>query len=180
MKRFAIGSRNAGKIQAVCNALGHYDDFREATVSGFDVPSGVSAQPVGLDEIITGAINRAKAAYESGDMDLGFGLESGIFPAPYAKSGYYDTTCCAIYDGTRFHTGLSGCFEYPKVLVDKLLNEGREVSDVAIELGFSEDPKFREGLGMIGTLTQGIVTRVDYSEQAVHMALVHLLNPKHY
>jgi inosine/xanthosine triphosphatase len=140
----------------------------------------VSAQPIGLDEILTGAMNRAKAAYGSGEFELGFGLESGIFPVPHTKSGYMDTTACAIYDGERCHVGLSSSFEYPVAMIDKILSEGKEISDVALELGFAENREFRQGLGMIGTLTRGVVTRVDYSEQAVHMAMLHLLNPTHY
>jgi non-canonical (house-cleaning) NTP pyrophosphatase len=75
---------------------------------------------------------------------LSFGLESGIFAVPYTKSGYLDTTCCAIYDGTNFHIGFSSCFEYPKKMIESILQHKKEISDIAVEMGFSEDKSFRE------------------------------------
>lgn len=175
-----VGTTNKGKIEAVKIASTKYDILTGAVIEGIDVASGVNNQPIGLDETIQGAMNRARAAYETSECDLAFGLESGIFPAPHAKSEYFDTTACAIYDGKQFHLGMSSCFEYPPEMIKKMLAENKEVTEVAIELGFADDPAFREGLGMIGTLTKGRVTRIDYSVQAVQMAMIHLENEKHY
>ncbi|MGB0757849.1 MAG: inosine/xanthosine triphosphatase [Patescibacteria group bacterium] len=175
-----VGTQNKGKIQSVVDALHNYPEYKGCNVVGRDVETGVNDQPIGLDETITGAKNRARLAYESQESDLGVGLESGIFKVPHTKSKYMDTTACAIFDGQEYHIGLSSCFEYPKVMVDKVLNEEKEITDIALELGFAEDRAFREGQGMIGTLTKGVITRVKFSEQAVHTALVHLLNQKHY
>lgn len=33
---------------------------------------------------------------------------------------------------------------------------------------------------MVGTLTKGRITRIDYTFQAVQMALIHLENPEYY
>lgn len=176
----AIGTQNKGKIEALKQTLLQYHAFTHAKVTSVQVASGVGHQPIGLNETIQGATNRAKAAYESGAFDLGVGLESGIFPVPHTKSGYMDTTCCAIYDGVQIHLGFSSCFEYPKTMIDAVLNEGKEISEIAVELGFAHDSSFKEDQGMIGVLTGGVVPRVLYSEQAVHMALVHILNKPHY
>jgi non-canonical (house-cleaning) NTP pyrophosphatase len=91
-----------------------------------------------------------------------------------------DTTCCAIYDWINYHIGFASCFEYPKKMIEKVLWENKEICDIALEMGFAEHREFREWLGMIGTLTKGRVTRIDYTYQAVQMALIHLDNPEHY
>ncbi len=176
----SIGTQNKGKIQALQNALLNYDQYKDATVMGIDVDSGVDDQPIGLDAITQGAMNRAQKAFESGDYTLGFGLESGIFEVPHTKSGYMDTSACAIYDGKQFHLGFSSCFEYPAKMIEKVLQEGKEITDAALDLGFADDPAFREGKGMVGVLTKDKLTRIDYSEQGIHMAMIHLLNPTHY
>jgi len=73
--------------------------------------------------IVSGAKNRALAAYKTGEYSLAFGIESGIFEVPHTKSGYMDTTCCAIYDGKEYHLGLSCCIEYPKAMIDAHFRE---------------------------------------------------------
>ncbi len=179
MKIF-VGSKNSGKISSVIRALEKYEEFRSCFVEGKSVDSGVKSQPIGLDETITGAKNRAFNTFHLDSCDFAVGLESGIFKVPHTKSEYMDTTACAIFDGKSFHLGLSSCFEYPKSLISKIFDEGKEISEGAVELGFSENRDFREEKGMIGVLTKGVITRIDYSEQAVHVALIHLLNKEHY
>ncbi|MEI8360878.1 MAG: DUF84 family protein [bacterium] len=175
-----IGTTNLGKIEAVKRAVAVYDALSGSLTEGVAVESGVNAQPIGLEMIIQGAMNRAKAAFEVSECELGFGLESGIYPAPFTKSGYFDTCACAIYDGLNFHLGMSSSFEYPPKMIELVLNEGKEVTEAALSLGFSEDKSFREGLGMIGILTHGKLTRIDYSFQAVQSAMIHLENREHY
>jgi inosine/xanthosine triphosphatase len=178
--KIKVGTMNKGKIEAVQMAVEAYDILENAAVEGAAVESGVNAQPIGLEEILQGAMNRARLAYESGECDLGFGLESGIFPAPFTKSDYFDTCACAIYDGRDFHLGMSSCFEYPPKMIEKVLREGKEITEAALDLGFSEDKKFSEGQGMIGILTRGRVSRIKYSYQAVQSAMIHLENSGHY
>lgn len=176
----AVGTTNTGKIQAVERACALYDALKGATVTGVSVPSGVADQPMSLEEIITGAKNRAKGAYESGTFSLAFGIESGIFPVPHTKSEYMDTSCCAIYDGQDFHLGLAPCFEYPKKIIQAVLNRGLEITDAAVAAGFFADREERTRNGMVGRLTGNRVTRIDYTLLAIQMAMVHLENAEHY
>ena len=180
LMKIAVGTQNKGKIEAVKNALDNYAEYSNSIVTGCSVETGVNDQPIGLDETITGAKNRAKLAFETCESDLGIGLESGVFLVPHTKSEYMDTTACAIFDGREFHIGLSSCFEYPKAMIEKVIKEGKEITDVALELGFAQNRAFREEGGMIGILTKGVIPRIKYSEQAVHTAMVHLLNSQHY
>ena len=175
-----VGTTNKGKIEAVARACEVYDILKNAATVGVPVESGVNAQPIGLNEIIQGAMNRARSAFEYSVCDLAFGLESGIFPAPHTKSDYFDTCACAIYDGMGFHIGLSSCFEYPKKMIEMVLGEGKEITEAALALGFSHDEKFRESQGMVGVLTKGKLTRIDYTFQSVQTAMIHLENSEHY
>ena len=58
--KIALGSLNAAKLAAVKQGVAVY--WPEAEVVGHDVPSGVRPQPLGHEEIILGALNRARAA----------------------------------------------------------------------------------------------------------------------
>jgi non-canonical (house-cleaning) NTP pyrophosphatase len=60
------------------------------------------------------------------------------------------------------------------------MNDGKEICDIAIDMGFAEHREFRQGLWMVWMLTGSRVTRIDYTYQAVQMALIHLENPEHY
>jgi len=124
--RIAVGSKNKPKLEAVREIVKEYDFFAGAEVVGISVVSGVREQPVGLDETVQGAINRAKSAFHN--CQYAIGLESGIIPVPQTKSGYMDLTVCAIYDGATIHLGMSSAFEYPPQMVKMALEDGIDIS----------------------------------------------------
>lgn len=70
----AIGSTSAIKIAAARTALARAGIA--ADVVAHATPSGVNVQPVGRDEALRGATNRARAALASGM--IGIGIENGI------------------------------------------------------------------------------------------------------
>lgn len=77
----AVGSKSSIKIAAVREAfalLGH-----EVDVTGVETVSGVNAQPVGDDEIVRGARNRAQAARAAcPDSAFAIGIENGLIISP--------------------------------------------------------------------------------------------------
>lgn len=173
-----VGSKNITKVQAVEEALRDFAEFNSVQVYSVDVESGVHRQPKNMEETVEGAMNRARNAYK--DCDLSVGLESGLIEVPNTKSGYMDITMCAIYDGQDFHLGGSSIFEYPKSMINLVLNKDYDISEAAKEIGFSHDNNLGKREGVIGILTKGRLDRKGYSKQAVITALVHLLNPEHY
>lgn len=177
--RVYIGSLNPSKIAAVADKLKDYSEFKLAEITGVAVSSEVSEQPLGIEETVRGARNRAKAARDLGAA-YGIGLESGLIPVPYTKTGYMDVTVCAIYDGKDYHLGLSSSFEYPKKLTRLVLEENLDISTAAKNMGLTAKEKVGTEEGMIGILTKGRLPRKDYSGQAVTMALIHLENPELY
>ncbi len=174
-----LGSENAAKLEAVRLGLGRL--FERVEVVGCTAPSGVAEQPLGLDEIVRGARNRARAAWALGPCALGAGIEDGLTQVPGTRTGWLNIGCCALFDGDADYVGLSAGFEYPAPCVEAALGPERT------PVGTSFDALFRppagwpdpgRGSGNIGRLTRGVLPRAEYAAQAVICAAVRLLRPE--
>jgi inosine/xanthosine triphosphatase len=174
--KITIGTQNKVKIQALKESIKTYDFLKNAEIVSKNVDSGVTEQPKNFNEIITGAKNRAKTAFES---HLSFGIESGITPIPHTKSGHLEFTCCVIYDGKDFHIGMSSGFDMPPKLMN-LINQGMDLNQASFEAGLTEKQNVGAEEGIIGVLTKGIVPRKEYTKHAIKMAMIHLQNKEHY
>jgi len=199
-----VGTENPAKLSAVRSALASLcsDDPSILALSGFAAASGVPEQPVGWDEIVAGARNRARAAFAAGPCCLAFGVEDGLVELPGAGPGpaVFNVGCAWVTDGEREGSGFSSGFVYPPAvagpafldrepigaLFDALWRRhrwepGRTVEPgVAVETGRSGGasdavPSGRQG-GNIGQLTQGRLDRAAYGAQAILCALVPFLH----
>ena len=180
----AVGSMNPVKLNAavtgVRNALQplQADGVEvELATSSYDVASGVSAQPLGTEETKTGALNRAKAAFEA------YRLEHGVVPdyAVGLEGGITDDgtemTCSAwmaVFDGSRVGTAHTCSFLLPPAICE-LVRGG-------MELGAADDAVFgttnsKQKGGTVGHLTRGSIDRTRYYVPAVELAMVPLLWP---
>lgn len=74
----AVGSKNPVKISAAKSAFSQI--FPDATIeaSGFDVVSGISAQPMSDEKSINGAPNRARKVLEQAKANFVVGIEGGL------------------------------------------------------------------------------------------------------
>ena len=175
--RVGIGSRNPVKIAAVRDMFPPFAEKLgirgEVDYAGYDVPSGVPAQPLGIEEIYRGAVNRARAVMELASPHFAIGLEAGI----YAVGEYHiDTQMCAVLDNAGTITiGHSGGFTYPPEVIDEV-RKGREIGDIFATLSGNDDIKRQEGA--IGMLSEGWITRREFSCQSVQMALIPRINQK--
>ena len=117
----AVGSKNKCKVQAVSAVLRAFPELASLRAVGFAAPTGVSDQPMSLQEVIQGAKHRAEAAAElckegSGEalrvdaVAFSVGLESGLMRV---GDDFFDVCACAIWDGTEHHLGFSCCFKIP-------------------------------------------------------------------
>jgi len=178
--RIAVGSKNAAKLEAVRIAFGEF--FSECEVSGHEVSTGVSEQPIGFDEIVTGARNRAHLSYSVGNCDLGVGIEDGLVPLHPMPTGYINLGFCVIYDGRQEAFGHSSGFEYPPPCIEAATGFDREPIGMVFERVFEGRDRVvpRAGAGNIGRLTHGKLTRAEYGSHAVMCALVRLLHPDLY
>lgn len=155
-----------GAARAVGSAL-----VPGARIEGIAVPSGVPDQPWGDGETIRGAVARAHAAREALDADWGIGIEGGVV----AGDGDTVRTCAwaaiVTRDG-RQGVGGSLSLELPAA-VAALVRDG-------LELGHAMDVvtgahNVKRGLGAVGVLTRGLVTRQAAYETLVAYAAVPLL-----
>ncbi|MBI5397941.1 inosine/xanthosine triphosphatase [Candidatus Woesearchaeota archaeon] len=163
---------NPVKVEAVQETVRDYVLFRNAIIISRDVLSEVSAQPRSLEETIRGARNRATNAFD--DCDYSFGLESGLIAVPYTKSGFMDLCACVVYDGNVYNLGLSSAFECPESITLLMTEQGMDMNRAFYHAGLSTDPKLGSSEGAVGLLTNGRVTRKDYTKQAIVMALIHV------
>jgi len=173
----AIGSTNKIKVEALQETILDYPKLAHATVHPCSVPSEISEQPLSLEEIILGAKNRAKNAFESlEDSKYGFGIESGLFEAKGTQTGYLEACICCIYDGVNHHIGLSCGFEIPPHILDFVINKNRDLSQACYDAGVTSNSKLGSAEGLIGILTNGRVNRKEYTKQCITTAVVQLEN----
>ena len=96
--KISIGTRSTPKVIAITRAFSKYPELwmdkeeslefeimpkekRKDEMQGQekDKLSGVSCNPLTLEETINGAKNRAKAAYERIECSFGVGIEAGMY-----------------------------------------------------------------------------------------------------
>lgn len=178
--RIHVGSKNITKVQGVRDTVRLYPAlFPDPEVIGVEVDVELFGHPKNLDETIQGAIERARLAH--GDCAYSIGLEGGLIEVPHTVSGYMEVGACAIYDGTRFVLGLSPAFEWPKAVNDMIISGEADASTAFKKLGFTQHEKLGavEG-GAIGLLTDGRMSREEFSKYSIMMAIVHLDKPHMY
>lgn len=185
----AIGTQNSAKIQAVIDAFEflYKDSNINFEVKPLKIDSGVGAQPIGLENIIKGAINRAKLSFEIAFQNIstslnqcfGIGIEAGLAPIAYAISRYMDFQFVAIYHDEKITLGCGSAFEYPKLVIENLFaGKSKEIGEVFEKL--SGIPSIKEKEGAVGFLSQGKITRSQILKNGVIMALLPIINSNLY
>lgn len=193
-----VGTQNPAKLGAVQAALLSFtQEGTQLQLIPVRVESGVAEQPMGWDEIIRGARNRARAALESGDCALAVGIEDGLVrmtdsvgPGPSDSSGssgaeIYNVGCAWLTDGEREGHGFSSAFAYPPGCLAPVMREQTAIGDLFDTLWRNHrktdsEPanaaaSGRQG-GNIGLLTQQRLDRSAYGAQAVICALIRFLH----
>lgn len=170
--RVVVGSRNPVKLASVEDAFSKF--FKEVEVTGAEVDSGVSSQPLGGDTF-EGALNRARRARDSFKGGFFVGIEGGVFELA-SRWFSFGVVCVMDKDGKRGY-GLTPFFELPTQIV-KQLKEGKELGDIVDELTGEKGTRLKRGA--VGYLTRGVVDRKLYYIQGVIMALIPFLNEKMY
>ncbi len=175
--RVGVGSGNPVKRRAVERALGLDGETERvadvADVEAVPVASGVSEQPLGHEETITGARNRAAAVLRSGTdgpsdpHDLGVGLEGGIARFPGAD-GLFLVVWAAVDDGDRVGVGSGPSLRLPGGVATRI-EAGEELGPV-MDDRLGVDGVARRG-GAVAALTDGRVDRTEALVTAVAGAL---------
>ena len=177
--RVAVGSLNPVKVEAARLVFERF--FSEVEIQPVEVETSISAQPIGIDQVIKGAVERAYQALSSvTGSDYGVGLEAGLIPYPWTITGYLNHQVCALVDHElKVTLGSSMGFEFPSRVIERLeRREVREAEEVMEEITGIE--RIGEAAGAIGYLTKNHVKRLDLSIQALTSALIPRLNPNLY
>ncbi|GAB3653225.1 inosine/xanthosine triphosphatase [Echinicola sediminis] len=171
-----VGSKNPVKID--CTESGFKKAFPKngCIVQGLNINSDVNEQPFGDLETYQGAYNRAanaKKAFPEGDFWIG--IEGGVEELGEDLVAF---AWIVVMDKAG-KTGKSktSTFFLPKA-VTGLVKQGMELGEADDRVFKREDSK--QGNGAVGILTNGIVNRKEYYEQAVLLALIPFINEDHY
>ncbi|MGB9705046.1 MAG: inosine/xanthosine triphosphatase [Pyrobaculum sp.] len=162
----AVGTKNPNKIRAVEEA---YKMFGiPAVVVPAPARPPVPPQPIGLEAVVRGAVERAKAALSQiPKAEHGVGIEAG---AVQAADTHLDITIAAVADREGVVTiGFGPAFQIPPPFLPHVLN-GVELGALAERHYQRPSIGYREGI--IGALTKRRITRKDLNLAAVAMALV--------
>jgi inosine/xanthosine triphosphatase len=168
----AVGSRNPVKIAATSAGFTAVWPNTAWQVEGVDVPSGVSDQPMSHAESIRGARNRAMLARKRLDAAFGAGIESGLEQI----EGIWFTTGWVVIVDRDGREGISSSMIRPVPIPSlELVLQG-------VELGHANDQVFgrhnsKQGTGLIGLLTNDVLTREGVFRDAIISALARFLHP---
>ncbi|KPN29644.1 NTPase [Halolamina pelagica] len=162
--RIAVGSGNPVKRRAVEQAV---EATVDAEIEAVPVGSGVSEQPIGREETVTGAKNRAANALAAGEYDLGVGPEGGVAEVP-GVDGLFLIMWVAVTDGEQVGLGSGPSFRLPDSIGDRVA-AGDELGPVMDDV-LDEDGVARKQ-GAAGALSAGVVDRDDALAAGVAAAM---------
>ncbi|HEY8364710.1 MAG TPA: DUF84 family protein [Haloplasmataceae bacterium] len=146
-----VGSTNRVKVNAIKNVFANYE------VTGIDISSKVSAQPISDQETIKGAINRALGAKRFGD--IGIGLEGGVQQTSY---GMLLVNYGALIDNDNKVYLAGGSRILLPNEIAKEIYKGRELGDIMDQYTQRQNIKHEEGA--VGVFTANFVKRIDIFE----------------
>jgi inosine/xanthosine triphosphatase len=170
----AVGSTNPTKIQSVDAVFSHV--YKQVSVVGLRVPSGVAEQPITDDEMYQGALNRARNAIHHVDYaQYGVGIEGGLHQYSY---GWFERSLVVIVNRTgTVGIGSSGGLALPPKVIS-LIHQGKTLEEAVDELCGTHT--IGEGIGMFGVFTNEMVTRTEGVKHGVAFALARFLHPELY
>jgi len=161
-----VGTRNRLKVAAAHAAFAAVFPDSKIEAEGVVVESTVPAQPFD-DQVVAGAVERARAAIL--DADYGVGIEAGLVSFPGCK-GRLSVQFCVIIDREgEMSVGHGPGYALPARILARLeagstLN--REMSSLS---GIDE---IKDKMGAIGYLSGGLIDRFAITREAVLMALI--------
>ena len=171
MKKIIIASNNPVKIKATMNGFQKMFPDDEFKIEAVTVSSGVKDQPTTNEEILLGARNRVKNAFElTAYADYWVGIEGGI----EEKNGEMAAFAWIVIKSNELSgKSKSGTFFLPTNIA-KMIREGKEMGLVN-DIIFKKKNSKQES-GAIGILTQNVIDRTQLYEHAIILALVPFKN----
>jgi inosine/xanthosine triphosphatase len=142
-------------------------------VTGVDVPSGVSNQPMTHTESIRGARTRAENVLEETGADFGVGLEGGL---EQIGDDWFECGWIVVKDKDgKIGIGSSVRFRLPEVMV-KMIHQGKELGEVTDIISNQENTKQKGGF--FGLMSKDLITRQKGYRDGVIAALARFIKPE--
>ncbi len=174
-KIITVASTNPVKLQAALRGFIKLFPEIEFEIRSVSTSSGVRVQPVGDEETLLGATNRAFAARSlAPDCDFWVGIEGGIEDNDGEMSAF---AWVYVLGPENSGKGKSGTFFLPPIVAE-LVRQGKELGE-ADDIFFGRSNSKQEN-GAIGLLTADTIDRAALYEMAVVLALVPFKNPQLY
>ncbi len=171
--RVVVASTNPIKIESAQRGVAAL--YGETEAFGVDVASGVAAQPMGIEETLRGAVNRARAARAlHPDADFAVGIEGGL--EPLGDDLLAMAWVVVIDRAGTVGRARSGSFVLPREVTSLIRDEGIELGDADDRVFGQSDSKRKNG--SVGLLTGNVITRADFYAPAVTLALIPFKNPR--
>ena len=171
--KVVVGSQNPVKIEAVRQAFCAVWPQKNWEVTGVDLTSGVSDQPMSDLESIKGATNRANNAIKKSKVDYSVGLEGGL---QQIGSVWFDCGWIVIID-KKGYIGIGSTIRMnASSKMIKMIKAG-------IELGAVNDILFnkinsKQAEGHFGVMTNNVITRTAGYRDGVIAALARFIQPQ--
>jgi inosine/xanthosine triphosphatase len=186
--KIALGTTRASKIAAVrasLNRIAEIDsDWRAAEIIPLAVETNSPAMPLTDEELMLGAKSRADAVQnllrdEDRTAQLYVGLEGGFHTIQLKNQRYTFLRGWAyVTDGTRESFGASPSISVPDPIVERVVEQERELGDVIDEVAGENDVRSRQGAW--GVLSSDLLTRSMSFELALIAATAPFYNAKLY
>jgi len=175
MTRIVVGSTNQVKLDAVRDGFGQLFPGEAVQISGLEVDSSVSDQPMTDRETYRGAVARARAVrrHDPG-CDMAVGIEGGIEPLGSDLAAF---AWVVLLGCTQVGKARSGLFVLPPE-VTALVRSGKELGH-ADDIVFGRSDSKRKN-GAVGLLTSDVIDRRSYYAHMVVLGLIPFLQDRHY
>ena len=175
MKKIVVASENPVKINTTEIGFQRMFPDIEFEVKGISAKSEVSDQPMGEEETLKGALNRAENVSKLEKADYWVGIEGGL---KETERKMHSFAWIVVKDKTgKIGKGRTGSFIQPE-RVAEIIRQGKELGDADdIVFGMKNS---KQSNGSIGILTGDVLTRVTFYEPAVILALIPFKNPELY
>lgn len=170
--RIVVASKNPVKIGAALEGFQRIWPDTAFKAEGISIPSGVRDQPMGDEETLLGAYNRAAGAKLAvPEADYWAGIEGGCAEGAGGLEAFAWVVVLGRDGSGRSRTGM---FMLPEEIA-ALVRGG-------MELGHADDAVFgrtnsKHHDGSVGLLTGGVIDRRAYYAHAVVLALIPFLHP---
>jgi len=175
MKKIVVASANPVKSEAVLNGFMRIFPEWDFAIDGKSIPSNVGNQPIGDNETLQGARNRALAAKGAFPVaDFWAGLEGGI---DHFEETWIGFAWIVILSKTSQGISRTGIFTLPPE-VGKLIESGMELGD-ADDIVFGTHNS-KQSAGAVGLLTGNALTRAELYTEGVMLALIPIRNEQLY